>query len=66
MDGREYAWRMFGRLFRRKRKPADPKALAEKDRRMRDAEQARRRAETDMAKQRQRIGSMPDSFPPEG
>ena len=50
---------MFGRLFRRKKAPTDPKAIAENDRQRRDAEQARRRAETDMAKQRQRIDSMP-------
>jgi hypothetical protein len=57
---------MLGRLLRRKRGPTDPKAIAEKDRQRRDAEQARRRAETDIAKQRQRIGSMPDSMPPPG
>jgi hypothetical protein len=43
---------MFGRLFRRKREPADPRELAEKERLRREAGKARHRAELDMAKQR--------------
>jgi hypothetical protein len=46
---------MFERLFRRNRKPADPKAAAEEARQQRQVEEARRRAELDMARQKSEI-----------
>lgn len=54
---------MFGRLFRRKREPADPRELAEKERLRREAVKARHRAELDMAKQR---GEIDVNTPPPG
>jgi hypothetical protein len=43
---------MFGKLFKRYRKPVDPEDRAEKDRERREAEKARHRAEAEAAKQR--------------
>jgi hypothetical protein len=53
--GRRYALRVFGRLFRRKREPADPRELAEKERLRREVGKARQRAEIDRARQRSEI-----------
>jgi uncharacterized membrane protein YqiK len=43
---------VFGKLFKRNRKPVDPEARAERDRGRREAEKARHRAEAEAAKQR--------------
>lgn len=46
---------MFGKLFRRKREPEDPKAVAERNRRLREEEEYRRKAEVDRGRQESEI-----------
>ena len=53
---------MLSKLFKRYRKPADPEAMAERDRERREAEKARHRAEAEQAKQRNVIESPGDSW----
>ena len=56
----------MSKLFKRYRKPADPEAMAERDRERREAEKARHRAEAEQAKQRGIIESGGDSWGPGG